>query len=82
MIAAVKSNSANRIVWNRKTNEAKLDYKTFPLGRWIHEVDNDHDMLRCPDCDGRVTAEFYLLAIGTYGIRYCPYCGKNMVYFT
>lgn len=58
-----------RIEWDMRQRVAKLGYNTYPLGRWIREVDNSAYMLRCPDCDGRVVAENYLLAVGGYGTR-------------
>lgn len=71
-----------RIEWDMRQRVAKLGYNTYPLGRWIREVDNSAYMLRCPDCDGRVVAENYLLAVGGYGTRHCPYCGSKMVEYS
>ena len=51
----------------------KIDF-----GRWIKEKDNGELMLRCPKCGSRVIWESYQLAIGTHGIRFCPYCGDDL----
>ena len=56
----------------------KTQYKTFLLGRRVIEHDNDEKMLACPECGNRVIWSSYSLAIGTKGIRHCPYCGEDM----
>ena len=63
--------------YNAKTKTTSGAYATYDLSGWIHEIDNEQDMLRCPDCRARVQMEFYLLAVGTSGTRFCPYCGKS-----
>ncbi len=50
-------------------------FSTYDLGGWIHEIDTGEDMMKCPDCGGRIIEKHYLLAVGTLGTRFCPYCG-------
>lgn len=45
---------------------------------WEIDIDNGHQMLRCSECGCRVIREWYDLAVGDYGFRHCPYCGKRM----
>ena len=52
--------------------------KDFKYGKWKKAVDNDIKMLRCPDCECQVIRKDYERAIGTKGIRFCPYCGEDM----
>ena len=53
-------------------------YKTFHLGRWKTAIDNDETMLECPECESRIIWRDYERAIGTKGIRFCPYCGADL----
>ena len=55
-----------------------FNYKTYELGRWEHEVDNGADMLACPKCKCRAIMEPFLRAVGTKGLRFCPYCGEDL----
>ena len=52
--------------------------KEFKYGKWKKALDNDIEMLRCPDCECQVIRKHYERAIGEKGIRFCPYCGKDM----
>lgn len=56
----------------------RIGYRTYNFGIWKHVVDNDADMLECPSCGCRVRWEPYEAAIGSKGLRFCPYCGKDM----
>lgn len=51
--------------------------KDFRYGRWI-KIKENVEMLRCPYCECQVIREYYESAIGTNGIRFCPYCGEDM----
>ena len=70
-----------RFTYNKKRNEYDGCYNHYPVGGWNLTIDNDHDMLECPRCAGRVIVESYLLAVGAAGTRFCPYCGKQNVYY-
>lgn len=52
--------------------------KDFYYGMWEKAVDNETEMMRCPYCERQVIREDYEHAIGTNGIRFCPYCGEDM----
>ena len=60
----------------------KYGYKVFDLGKWRISIDNDVEMLECPNCECRVFMEDYFKAIGQHGIRFCPYCGTNLQEFS
>lgn len=55
--------------------KVRRGYKTFNLKSWVIEEDTGVKMLKCPDCGGRMFMERFLLAVGTDGTRFCPYCG-------
>ena len=57
--------------------KVRVGYRTFSLKSWVVEVDTGVDMLKCPDCGGRMTMDRFLLAVGTKGTSYCPYCGAK-----
>ena len=46
--------------------------------KWIIDIDNEMQMLRCSSCGCRVIRKWYDLAVGDHGFRHCPYCGKSM----
>lgn len=56
----------------------RIGYSTYDFGKWIHTVDNDADMLRCPKCNCGIRLEPYTRAIGTAGTAFCPYCGEDL----
>ena len=68
---------SERFKYDSKKKIATGNYVTYNLAGWIHEIDNETEMLRCPNCECRVTMETYLMAIGTAGVRFCPYCGRE-----
>ena len=57
--------------------KVRVGYKTFDLKSWVVEVDTGTDMLKCPDCGGRMTKVPFLQAVGTKGTSFCPYCGAK-----
>lgn len=57
--------------------KTRIKYRNYNFGQWKHVIDNDSDMLECPSCGCRIRWEPYELAIGTKGLRFCPYCGKD-----
>ena len=65
--------------YDSKTKTASGAYKTYNLSGWNVSVDNDSYMLECPKCENRMIMENYLLAIGTLGTRFCPYCGEKIL---
>lgn len=65
-------------IYDSKTKTASGLYKTYNLSGWNVSVDNDSYMLECPKCENRMIMENYLLAIGTKGTRFCPYCGGEV----
>ena len=48
------------------------------INRWERRVDNDMEMLECPECKCRVFALHYIVAVGTRGFNFCPYCGEDL----
>lgn len=48
------------------------------MSKWIKELDNGNEMLRCGNCDSRVILDHYRKAVGLRGFDYCPYCGVRM----
>lgn len=46
--------------------------------RWEIDIDNDLQMLRCKSCGARAIRIWYDRAVGGYGFKHCPYCGKSM----
>ena len=53
-------------------------YKTYDTGKWKITVDNGKQMLECPECHSRAFMDEYLTALGSAGMRFCPYCGTNL----
>ena len=47
-------------------------------GRWRDSRDTGVIFMECSVCKARVKKFAYLGAVGTNGIRYCPYCGAKM----
>lgn len=56
----------------------RYPYKTWNFGRWELGLDNDEEMLVCPDCKCRMIWRWYELAVGQKGLNFCPYCGARM----
>lgn len=48
------------------------------INRWERREDNDMEMLECPECKCRVFALHYIVAVGTSGFNFCPYCGEDL----
>lgn len=59
--------------WSKRDLKDRLKDK-----KWKITIDNDEPMLTCPECECRMIARWYTLAVGYRGYRYCPYCGKDM----
>lgn len=55
-----------------------FDYGIEKPSKWIIDIDNDMQMLRCEACDCRVIRKWYDRALGGRGYTHCPYCGKEM----
>lgn len=53
-------------------------FDTANESKWAIDIDNDHQLLRCESCGGRVIRKWYDRAVGDNGFRFCPYCGKTM----
>lgn len=54
------------------------EYQTIRKhGDWRTVMDNATQMYECPHCLGRMFTKEYDIAVGTWGYRYCPYCGKK-----
>lgn len=53
-------------------------YKTFDTGKWTITIDEGAKMLECPKCHCRAIMEEYMIALGTEGMRFCPYCGTDL----
>ena len=47
-------------------------------GRWRDSKDTGVIFMECSVCKARAKKYAYLGAVGTNGIRYCPYCGAKM----
>lgn len=52
-------------------------FQEYKKGAWINTEDTGTDMLECPKCECRVITSSYLRAVGTKGMRFCPYCGAD-----
>ena len=51
----------------------------YPIkNKWIHEIDTGNEMLKCPECECRVSANAYSYAVGRLGYSFCPYCGTDL----
>ncbi len=48
------------------------------INGWERRIDNDFEMLECPKCKCRVKALHYIVAVGTHGFNFCPYCGEDL----
>lgn len=56
-----------------------VGYKTFNIpDGWTLTEDTGVEMLECTACRGRVKTMLYLTAVGSNGLRFCPYCGALM----
>lgn len=64
--------------YDSKSKTASGCYKTYSLKGWKMTKENDSYVLECPKCEYRIRMESYLLAIGTKGTRFCPYCGEEV----
>lgn len=47
-------------------------------GHWRDSRDTGVLFMECSVCKARAKKYAYLGAVGTNGIRYCPYCGAKM----
>lgn len=54
-------------------------FDTEGESKWIIDIDNGMQLLRCEKCGGRVIRRWYDLAVGDQGFQFCPYCGKHMI---
>lgn len=55
-----------------------IDAEPIRHGRWRDSRDTGVIFMECSVCKARAKKYAYLGAVGTNGIRYCPYCGAKM----
>ena len=60
------------------TNDEPYTYRQPVKNKWLKRIDNDCQMLECPECESRVLATDYSFAVGNKGYSFCPYCGADL----
>ena len=59
-------------------NAPTVDAEPIRHGHWRDSRDTGVIFMECSVCKARAKKYAYLGAVGTNGIRYCPYCGAKM----